>query len=49
MQQFATPLPFKKKRNISTSTPDTRGNDHCKNNAAMETEVGCVQYNILQN
>nr|XP_058969167.1 hyaluronan-mediated motility receptor-like isoform X2 [Pocillopora verrucosa] len=37
--QFATPLPFKKKRNISTSTPDTRGNDHCKNNAAVETEV----------
>lgn len=37
--QFATPLPFKKKRNISTSTPDTRGKDHCKNNAAVETEV----------
>ncbi|XP_058969166.2 hyaluronan-mediated motility receptor isoform X1 [Pocillopora verrucosa] len=37
--QFATPLPLKKKRNISTSTPDTRGKDHCKNNAAVETEV----------
>ncbi|XP_027059859.1 hyaluronan mediated motility receptor-like [Pocillopora damicornis] len=37
--QFATPLPFKKKRNISTSTPDTRGKDHFKNNAAVETEV----------
>lgn len=37
--QFATPLPFNKKRNISTSTPDTRGKDHFKNNAAVETEV----------
>lgn len=39
--QFATPLPLQKKRNIhaSTSTPDSRGDDHFKNNFALETEV----------